>query len=155
VEYKPKRFAAAIMRIREPKTTALIFRSGKMVCTGAKSEKDSYMAAKNYAKSLRKIGSPNVKVSDFTIQNIVGSHDVGFRIKLEKLHMQSCERKIKCRYDPELFPGLIFRMPKPKVVLLIFASGKLVLTGAKKREEIYEAYEKILPLLSSHRNLAI
>lgn len=89
VEYKPKRFAAAIMRIREPKTTALIFRSGKMVCTGAKSEKDSYTAAKNYAKSLRKIGNPNVKISDFTIQNIVGSHDVGFQIKLEKLHMQS------------------------------------------------------------------
>lgn len=52
-----------------------------------------------------------------------------------------------CRYDPELFPGLIFRMDTPKVVLLIFASGKIVLTGAKKREQIYEAYNKILPLL--------
>ena len=78
VEYKPKRFAAAIMRIREPKTTALIFRSGKMVCTGAKSEQDSLTAAKNYAKQLRKIGNPNVHLTDFTIQNIVGSHDVGF-----------------------------------------------------------------------------
>ena len=67
------------------------------------------------------------------IQNIVGSHDVGFQIKLESLHMQSIDRKIKCRYDPELFPGLIFRMEKPKVVLLIFASGKIVLTGAKER----------------------
>ena len=142
------------MRIREPKTTALIFRSGKMVCTGAKSEKDSYTAAKNYAKSLRKIGNPSVKITDFTIQNIVGSHDVGFQIKLEKLHMESSQKSIKCRYDPELFPGLIFRMVKPKVVLLIFASGKIVLTGAKKREEIYEAYDKILPLLSTHRNKA-
>ena len=89
VEYKPKRFAAAIMRIRDPKTTALIFRSGKMVCTGAKSEDDSKKAAKSYAKQLKKIGNPNVKLTDFTIQNIVGSHDVGFNIKLESLHMQS------------------------------------------------------------------
>ena len=67
VEYKPKRFAAAIMRIREPKTTALIFRSGKMVCTGAKSEDDSKKAAKSYAKQLKKIGNSAVRLTDFTI----------------------------------------------------------------------------------------
>ena len=67
VEYKPKRFAAAIMRIREPKTTALIFASGKMVCTGAKSEADSYTAAQQYAKALKKIGNKDVKLSDFKI----------------------------------------------------------------------------------------
>ena len=65
--------------------------------------------------------------------------------------MQSQNSKIKCRYDPELFPGLIFRMNDPKVVLLIFASGKIVLTGAKKREQIYFAYQKILPLLRKHQ----
>ena len=59
---------------------------------------------------------------------------------------------MQCRYDPELFPGLIFRMTVPKVVLLIFASGKIVLTGAKKREQIYEAYHSILPLLAQHKN---
>ena len=110
VEYKPKRFAAAIMRIRDPKTTALIFRSGKMVCTGAKSEDESKTAAKRYAKQLKKIGNSDIRLSEFTIQNIVGSHDVGFKIKLESLHNESTERKINCRYDPELFPGLIFRM---------------------------------------------
>jgi len=63
--------------------------------------------------------------------------------------MKSVENNKKmCRYDPELFPGLIFRMDTPKVVLLIFASGKIVLTGAKEREQIYDAYKKILPLLS-------
>ena len=106
MEYKPKRFAAAIMRIREPKTTALIFRSGKMVCTGAKSEQESYTAAKNYAKQLKKIGNPTVQLTDFTIQNIVGSHDVGFNIKLESLHIMSVNRKVQCRYDPELFPDI-------------------------------------------------
>lgn len=68
------------------------------------------------------------------MQNIVGSHDVGFKIKLESLHLKSSDSRIDCRYDPELFPGLIFRMTKPKVVLLIFASGKIVLTGAKTRQ---------------------
>ena len=130
VEYKPKRFAAAIMRIREPKTTALIFQSGKMVCTGAKSEEESENAAKMYAKLIRKVGNKDVKISDFKIQNIVGSHFVGFQIKLETLMSQTGESS---RYEPELFPGLIYRMKRPKVVLLIFASGKIVLTGAKKR----------------------
>lgn len=82
----------------------------------------------------------------------MGSHDVGFQIKLESLHNESENRHIKCRYDPELFPGLIFRMTNPKVVLLIFASGKIVLTGAKEREQIYTAYHKILPLLQRHEN---
>lgn len=55
-EYNPKRFAAVIMRIREPRTTALIFSSGKMVCTGAKSEDDSKLAARKYARIIQKLG---------------------------------------------------------------------------------------------------
>ena len=132
VEYKPKRFAAAIMRVRDPfKTTALIFASGKMVCTGAKSEEMSEQAAKHYAKQIKKIDkNANVNMKDFVIPNIVGSHDVGFRIKLESLLNDTSTFS---RYDPEFFPGLIFKMIEPKVVLLIFSSGKIVLTGAKKR----------------------
>ena len=94
-----------------------------------------------------------MRLTDFTIQNIVGSHDVGFTIKLETLLSKTVDSGQKdCRYEPELFPGLIFRMNKPKVVLLIFASGKIVLTGAKRREEIYEAYHRIRNLLYIHRN---
>ena len=70
-------------------------------------------------------------MTEFKIQNIVGSHDVGFPIKLEDLRMSAPQH---CQYDPEMFPGLIFRMVVPKVVLLIFNSGKIVLTGAKERE---------------------
>lgn len=131
-EYNPKRFAAVIMRIRQPKTTALIFTSGKMVCTGAKSEDQSLEAAKNYSKMIKKVGFDNLSMDEFKIQNIVGSHDVGFRIKLEKLHM--FWGSTYAQYEPEIFPGLIFKMREPKVVLLIFASGKIVLTGAKSRD---------------------
>lgn len=146
-EYNPKRFAAVIMRIREPKTTALIFASGKMVVTGAKSEDDSKLAARKYARIIQKLGF-NAKFTDFKIQNIVGSCDVKFPIRLEGL---AYAHGTFSSYEPELFPGLIYRMVKPKIVLLIFVSGKIVLTGAKHREEIYKAFEAIYPVLSEYR----
>lgn len=146
-EYNPKRFAAVIMRIREPKTTALIFSSGKMVCTGAKSETDSETAARKYAKTIKKLGF-DVKFKEFTIQNIVGSSSVNFPINLEVLQNQ--HQKF-CTFDPEIFPGLIYRMVQPKIVLLIFCSGKVVLTGAKRREQLSEAFIKIYPTLSNCR----
>ena len=83
-EFNPKRFAAVIMRIREPRTTALIFSSGKMVSTGAKSEEDSRLAARKYARIVQKLGFPT-KFKDFKIQNMVGSCDVKFPIRLEGL----------------------------------------------------------------------
>uniref|UniRef100_A0A3P8P869 TATA-box binding protein n=1 Tax=Astatotilapia calliptera TaxID=8154 RepID=A0A3P8P869_ASTCA len=146
-EYNPKRFAAVIMRIREPRTTALIFSSGKMVCTGAKSEEQSRLAARKYARVVQKLGFP-AKFLDFKIQNMVGSCDVKFPIRLEGLvltHQQFSS------YEPELFPGLIYRMIKPRIVLLIFVSGKVVLTGAKVRGEIYDAFENIYPILKGFR----
>lgn len=148
-EYNPKRFAAVIMRIREPKTTALIFASGKMVVTGAKSEDDSKLASRKYARIIQKIGFA-AKFTDFKIQNIVGSCDVKFPIRLEGL---AFSHGTFSSYEPELFPGLIYRMVKPKIVLLIFVSGKIVLTGAKQREEIYQAFEAIYPVLSEFRKM--
>ncbi|NXY84671.1 TBPL2 protein, partial [Alcedo cyanopectus] len=142
-EYNPKRFAAVIMRIREPRTTALIFSSGKMVCTGAKSEEQSRLAARKYARVVQKLGFP-AKFLDFKIQNMVGSCDVRFPIRLEGLVLTHPQFS---SYEPELFPGLIYRMVKPRIVLLIFVSGKVVLTGAKERSEIYEAFENIYPIL--------
>jgi transcription initiation factor TFIID TATA-box-binding protein len=138
-----QRFAAVIMRIREPKTTALIFASGKMVVTGAKSEDDSKLASRKYARIIQKLGF-NAKFTDFKIQNIVGSCDIKFPIRLEGL---ASRHHNFSSYEPELFPGLIYRMIKPKIVLLIFVSGKIVLTGAKVREEIYQAFEMIYPVL--------
>lgn len=147
-EYNPKRFAAVIMRIREPKTTALIFSSGKIVVTGAKSEKESSRASRKYAKIVHKLGYDKAKFKEFTVQNIVASCDVNFPVRLEGLahaHNQFCS------YEPELFPGLIYRMIKPKIVLLIFVSGKVVLTGAKVRQDIYDAFDNIYHVLQTFR----
>lgn len=146
-EYNPKRFAAVIIRIRDPKTTALVFASGKMVVTGAKSEAASLLAAKKFAKIIQQCDN-QVSFKDFKLQNIVGSCDVKFPIRLEGLayshgHFSS--------YEPELFPGLIYRMKVPKIVLLIFVSGKVVLTGAKDKEQIYKAFENIYPVLGQFR----
>lgn len=146
-EFNPKRFAAVIMRIREPRTTALIFSSGKMVCTGAKSEEDSRLAARKYARIVQKLGFPT-KFKDFKIQNMVGSCDVKFPIRLEGLVLTHSQFS---SYEPELFPGLIYRMVKPRIVLLIFVSGKVVLTGAKVRQEIYEAFDNIYPILKNFK----
>lgn len=146
-EYNPKRFAAVIMRIRDPRTTALIFSSGKMVCTGAKSEEQAKLAARKYARIVQKLGFP-AKFLDFKIQNMVGSCDVKFPIRLEGLVLTHGQF---CSYEPELFPGLIYRMVKPRIVLLIFVSGKVVLTGAKVRDEIYEAFNNIYPILKGFK----
>jgi len=136
------------MRIRDPKTTALVFASGKMVCTGAKSEEHSRLAARKYARIVQKLGFP-ARFKDFKIQNMVGSCDVKFPIRLEGLAMVS--GTFANYYEPEIFPGLIYSMADPKVVILAFVSGKVVLTGAKVREEIYRAFENIYPMLVQFR----
>ncbi|RDX52744.1 TBP-domain-containing protein [Lentinus brumalis] len=133
------------MRIRDPKTTALIFASGKMVVTGAKSEDDSRLASRKYARIVQKLGF-DAKFSEFKIQNIVGSCDVKFPIRLEGLAYSHGQFS---SYEPELFPGLIYRMIKPKVVLLIFVSGKIVLTGAKVKYHHLSLCE-LLRLLEVH-----
>ncbi|KAL1822633.1 hypothetical protein ACET3Z_009411 [Daucus carota] len=148
-EYNPKRFAAVIMRIKEPKTTALIFSSGKLVITGAKSEEKARLAARKFARVVEKIGYP-VRFREFKIQNMVGSCDLGFPIRLEGI---SIHHAAFSSYEPELFPGLVYRMKDPKIVLLVFVSGKIVITGGKRKEEIYKAFANIYPVLTEFRKI--
>lgn len=148
-EYNPRRFAAVIMRIREPRTTALLFNSGKVVCTGAKSEFHSRVAARKFARITQKLGF-DAQFSDFKIQNIVASADVGFLIKLEALALN--HPQFSC-YEPELFPGLVYRMVRPSVLLLVFVSGKVVLTGAKVRHQLYQAFDNIYPILEKYKSV--
>lgn len=135
------------MKIRNPKTTSLVFSSGKMVCTGAKSEDLSKLAAKKYAKTIKEMGFP-VRFTEFKVQNIVASVDFGHPIKLESIESTHKEH---CSFDPEIFPGLIYKNHKESVVLLIFVSGKIVLTGARTREHVYRAYEQIYPVLALNK----
>jgi transcription initiation factor TFIID TATA-box-binding protein len=146
-EYNPQRFAAVIMRLREPKCTALIFASGKMVITGAKNEDDSHLAAKKIAAVLVKLGF-GASLGGFRIQNVVATGDCSWPIRLEGL---ADEHSKFSSYEPELFPGLIYRMESPRIVILVFVSGKLVVTGAKDRSMIIEGINKLYPTLFKFR----
>lgn len=132
VEYNPSKFAAATLRVVEPRTTALIFASGKMVCTGAKTEREARLASRKYVRILQRFNVP-VAFCDFEIQNIVASAYLGRTMRLQEL---SRAYGAYVSYEPDLFPGLVFRTTNPKLVFLIFRSGKVVITGAKKRAHI-------------------
>jgi len=139
VEYRPEQFPGLVFRLKRPKTATLIFNSGKMVCTGAKSEKEAKGAVVKVIRELKKSGIVIIGKPELKIQNIVASANLGGMVDLEK----SAYTLGKTMYEPEQFPGLIFRMDEPKVVILLFASGKLVCTGAKKEDDVYRAVDKL------------
>jgi transcription initiation factor TFIID TATA-box-binding protein len=139
VQYRPEQFPGLVFRLKRPKTATLIFNSGKMVCTGAKSEKEAHRAVMNVVKELKKGGIIIISKPELKIQNIVASASLGGKIDLE----QAVSKLKKAMYEPEQFPGLIYRMDEPKVVILVFASGSLVCTGAKKEQDVYDAVHKL------------
>jgi len=139
VEYRPEQFPGLVYHLKKPKTTTLIFGSGKMVCTGAKSEKQARKAVTKVVDELKRNGIVILSKPEIQIQNIVASAGLGGYIDLEKV-TYSLKRTM---YEPEQFPGLIYRMDDPKVVILIFSTGKLVCTGAKKEGEVHRAVAKL------------
>lgn len=147
VEYKPAQFPGLVFRLQKPKTATLIFSSGKMVCTGAKSEQESIKAVQTVVKLLKKEGFLITEEPQIQIQNIVASIDLHGTINLE----QTANKLENTMYEPEEFPGLIFRMFEPKVVILMFASGKLVCTGAKTEKEVYDAVYKLKRILEENQ----
>jgi len=139
VEYNPDQFPGLIFRLDSPKVTALIFKSGKMVITGAKSTEELIKAVKKIVRTLYKKGIIITSRPKIQIQNIVASANLYREVNLEKAAFL-LENNM---YEPEQFPGLIYRMSDPQVVLLIFSSGKMVITGAKSEDEVEEAVRKI------------
>jgi transcription initiation factor TFIID TATA-box-binding protein len=140
-EYEPEQFPGLIYRLKDPKTATLLFRSGKVVCTGAKSLEHVKVAVNKVAKQLERIGI-KVKVEPkIEVQNIVASSDLGEEINLNAIAISLGLEHVE--YEPEQFPGLVYRMTEPKVVLLLFGSGKLVCTGARKPQDVEAAVNKI------------
>jgi len=143
VEYNPKKFPGLVFRLRRPKTTTLIFNSGKMICTGAKSENLARSAIRRVVRLLRENGIVLLSEVQIEVVNIVATIDLGAGVDLE-LAESTLDNVM---YEPEQFPGLIYRMQEPKVVFLIFASGKLVCTGGRSEASVSEAVEKIGKML--------
>ncbi len=140
-EYEPEQFPGLIYRLKEPKTATLLFRSGKVVCTGAKSLDDVHKAIRKVAKQIEDAGIKVNTDPDVEVQNIVASSDLETKINLNAIAISLGLEKVE--YEPEQFPGLVYRIDDPKVVVLLFGSGKLVCTGARKPEDVERAVEKI------------
>jgi len=138
VEYNPERFPGLVMRIEKPRATILIFSTGKMVVTGMRRASEAEAVVD---KAIRKIKKAGVEIGEpeITIQNIVASGDLHTHVDLNMgaIVMESA------MYEPEVFPGLIYRMKEPKTVFLIFSTGKIVCTGTKDKEDVHNAVIKL------------
>ncbi len=146
VEYRPKRFPGLVFRLKRPKTATLIFSTGKMVCTGAKSEKLARSAIKKVVKELKGNGIIILGKPEIIIQNMVATANLHTYIDLEA----AADILDNVMYEPEQFPALIYRMAEPKVVILVFSSGKLVCTGAKSTEMVDVAIMKLYGVLDEY-----
>lgn len=140
-DYEPEQFPGLIYRLKEPKTATLLFRSGKVVCTGARTVEDVRIAIRKVAKQLQSTGIEVDLDPPVVVQNIVASSDLGQEVNLNAIAISLGLEHVE--YEPEQFPGLVYRLQEPKVVLLIFGSGKLVCTGAKEPRMVEEAVDKV------------
>ena len=139
-EYNPKTFPGLVLRIKEPKSAVLVFSSGNLVCTGTKSVAQVKKVIDAVIKQLRKI---NVKITikpKITVQNIVASGTINLKLNLNfiALEMENTE------YEPEQFPGLVYKLVEPNATFLLFSNGKLVCTGTKNKQQLEESMKQLL-----------
>ena len=139
-EYNPEQFPGLVIRIKDPKTSALIFSSGKVVCTGARTIEQVHASLKKIIKSLEKIGIKIKIEPKVTIQNIVASGSVGMDLNLNTLAMKLDNTE----YEPEQFPGLVYKIPEAKATFLLFSNGKIVCTGTKSVEQVHAALDMLI-----------
>ena len=146
-EYEPEQFPGVVYRIKDPKTATLLFRSGKLVCTGAKSIEAVHLAINTVIKRVEEAGISVDKNPKIVVQNIVASSDLHTELNLNAIAISLGLDRVE--YEPEQFPGLVYRIKDPKVVSLLFSSGKIVCTGATKISDIKLAVEKMKKELSA------
>jgi len=142
-EYNPEQFPGLVIRIKDPKTSALIFSSGKIVLTGARSMDDVEKSIEKIIKSLKKINI-DIKIKPVvTVQNIVASGAIGMDLNLNTLAIKLPNTE----YEPEQFPGLVYKLRGTKATFLLFTNGKIVCTGTKTEAEVYDALDKLIDTL--------
>ena len=138
-EYEPESFPGLVYRVKDPKASTLIFTTGKIICSGAKSFSTAKKAIKKTTDNFKKLGIKTGKRTTVEIVNIVASANLKARLDLNKIVFELGE----CEYEPEQFPGLVYRMDEPHVVFLIFNSGKIICTGARNEKAVAEAVENL------------
>ena len=142
-EYNPEQFPGLVLRVKEPKSAVLVFSSGNLVCTGTKSVAQVKMVIEQVIKILKKI---NVHVTDkpkITVQNIVASGDIKMKLNLNYLALELENTE----YEPEQFPGLVYKLDDPTATFLLFSNGKLVCTGTKNNAQLSNSMDQLLKTL--------
>jgi transcription initiation factor TFIID TATA-box-binding protein len=147
VSYDPDVFPGLVYRVEAPKASCLLFRSGKIVCTGAKSIPNTEQALHQLFEILEGLGLPVPEEPDIEVQNIVTSGDIGERLNLNAVAVGLGLERVE--YEPEQFPGLVYRLPDQNVVALLFGSGKLVVTGGKSPDVAERGLETVYEELSA------
>lgn len=142
-EYNPEQFPGLVIRIKDPKTSALIFSSGNVVCTGARSIPKVEESIQKIIESLEKIGIKITIKPQINIQNIVASGNIGVDLNLNTLAMKLDNTE----YEPEQFPGLVLKLKEAKATFLLFSNGKVVCTGTKSEEMVHAALDKLVQKL--------
>ena len=142
-EYEPEQFPGLVFRISNPKTATLLFTSGKAIITGARSVEDVHKVVAIVAEKLRKIGADVFKIKDIkvVVQNMVATSDLGAEFNMNEVAVGLGLENVE--YEPEQFPGLVYRVKEPKAVILVFGSGKIVCVGARSTEDVSKAVEKV------------
>jgi len=139
VEYEPEQFPGLVYRIQDPRAAALIFSSGKIVCTGARSIEMAKEAMRKVVDTIRGVGINLPREFDIKVENIVASSKVNAKLNLEEIAF-SLEN---AEYEPEQFPGLVYRIREPRVAFLLFSSGKIICTGAHTIKDVQSALNKL------------
>ena len=138
-EYNPEQFPGLVLRVKKPKSAVLVFSSGNLVCTGTKSIAQVKEVIQEVIKQLRKIGVRVTIVPKITVQNIVasGSININLNLNLLALELENTE------YEPEQFPGLVYKLVEPNATFLLFSNGKLVCTGTKTRAQLEDSMKQL------------
>ena len=142
-EYNPEQFPGLVLRIKEPKSAVLVFSSGKLVCTGTKSIAQVKEVIEQVIKTLKKI---NVKITErpkITVQNIVASGSIDMMLNLNYLSL----KLENTEYEPEQFPGLVYKLKEPPATFLLFSNGKLVCTGTKNNQQLDDSMDQLVKTL--------
>ena len=145
-EYNPEQFPGLVMRIKEPKTSALVFSSGKIVCTGAKSMKKVKESIDAIIKNIAKIKIRITIKPVIKVQNMVASGSINMDLNLNRLAMTLDHTE----YEPEQFPGLVYKLPSTHATFLLFSNGKIVCTGTKSEKKLHEAVDKLVGILKKY-----
>lgn len=141
------KFPGAVYHMLNPKSAALIFSSGKIVITGLRRPEDTAAALQNVLNPFKEAGITCLDKPKIAITNIVCSYDLGFPLNLVRITMALMDHE-RVEYEPEAFPGLVCRISDPKIVFLLFSSGKIIITGGKTMDDVKAGLEILMEKLS-------